>query len=308
MNAVLKPEVPRLGIFTDEPAETYYQRVLGEASNSALTIIDERSPAHYLHWVNNPDDDEETAALTFGKAFHMATLEPERFGDTYGVLPVDAPRDLRHLRGAKKPSDSTLESIEWWDNWTEANAGRVMLSANDYAKAAAMGASLRAYEMDFNGTVITGADLFDACQKEVTVRWVDEETGLLCKLRADIWSEELAFAGDLKSCLDGSFEAFSKAIYRHRYHVQHGHYCEGFRAAGFSLRSFGFFPVEKDAPHVPASWHIDPPAEERGWAIRQRSMRKLKACMESGRWPGHTTTVQSISLPAFAFYDAKESA
>lgn len=307
MNAQIK-EAPRLGVFADEPAEAYYVRRLDEASNSGLAVIDERSPAHYRYWVENADDDADSEALAFGKALHCAFLEPERFGDCYGVLPAEAPRDLRHLRKAKKPSDSTLESIEWWDAWEASNAGRLMLTRSAYDLATAMAASARAMVLDFGGTTITMADLLGECQTEVTVRWVDEETGILCKLRADLYAEELQFAADLKSCLDASREAFSRAVFRHRYHAQHAHYCEGFRAAGAPLRSFFFLPVEKDRPHVPAAYHLDPPAEERGWEIRQRSMRKLAHCLKTGEWPGHTRAVESLSLPAFAFYDnTKES-
>jgi len=300
-------------VILDEPGDTYYKRVLGEANNTALTIIDQKTPLHYYDWVTHPDEDEEeSAALAFGKAFHCATLEPELFRDTYSVLPANAPRDMRRFRDAKKPSDETLASIDWWDSWEARNAGRVMMTNASYDLAVAMAESLRGYVMEFdsgNGRAVemTGADLFDSCEKEVTVRWVDEETGLPCKLRADLWNRELRFAGDLKSARDATQEAFSRAINAHRYHVQHAHYCEGFRAAGEALRSFAFFPVEKIRPFAPASWHIDPISEERGWAIRQRSIRKLKACMDSGRWPGPTRTIESIGIPAYGHYDIEET-
>jgi hypothetical protein len=308
MNAMLQPEVPLVGVFFDEPADVYYRRALGEASNSALTVIDEQTPRHYWHWVHHPEDDESTTALTFGKAFHTATLEPEIFGDLYTVLPADAPRDLRHLRDAQKPSDSTKRAIEWWDSWTAHSASRAVLTRADYDLALAMAASLRAYEMAFkvggHEVSITAGELFDACRKEVTFRWIDEDTGLPCKSRMDVYEADLQFGGDLKSCLDGSRAAFSRAINRHRYHVQHGHYCEGARVCGVPLRSFAFFPVEKCRPHVPASWHVDAPSEARGWDIRQRSMRKLARCMETNTWPGHTTTVEPIGIPAYGHYDA----
>lgn len=308
MNAILKEQPPRLGIFTDEPAEAYYVRRLDVANNTLLGIIDTQSPAHAWHWAHADDSEEETAALTFGKAYHMATLEPERFRDSYFVMPADAPRDLRYLRNAAKPSDATKQAIEWWDCFEAEAAGRIMLSRKDYDLAAAMAESQRRCPMEFAGGVnITLAELIDECETEVTVYWIDEDTGLLCKLRADLWSEDLAFAGDLKSCFDASPEAFGRAIHSHRYHVQHAHYCEGFRAAGFPLKSFGLLPVEKRAPHVPATYHVDAPSEERGWAIRQRSMRKLAACVKSGRWPGYTTTMTPIGIPAYGHYDLEDN-
>lgn len=295
-------------IIRNESGELYYPRVLGEANNSALTVIDTKTPMHYFHWVHDKgDDEEESAALAFGKAFHAATLEPELFRDTYCVLPADAPRRPTAAQwNAKNPSPDSLRSMDWWTDWNARSAGRAEMTRAAYDTAVAMAVSLRAYRMTFGATTMTGAELFDACEKEVTVRWQDEETGLQCKLRADLWSEELAFAGDLKSARDATKEAFSRAINAHRYHVQHCHYSEGFRAAGSPIRSFAFFPVEKVAPYVPASWHIDAPSEERGWAIRQRSMKKLAACMASGEWPGPTTTIESIGIPAFGHYDSED--
>lgn len=306
MNARLQDATGR--ILLDEAPEAYYVRRLDEASNSGLTIIDQQTPLHYHWWVTHPDEDEEqSAALAFGKAFHCATLEPEAFRSTYSVLPVDAPRDMRRFRDAKKPSAETIASIDWWDAWESRNSGRVMMTRTSFDLAVAMAGSLRAYRMKFGDVVLTGAELFDSCQKEVTLRWVDEETGVDCKARADLWNEELAFAGDLKSARDATYEAFSRAINSHRYHVQHCHYSEGFRCCGHPLKSFAFFPVEKLAPYAPASWHIDAPSEDRGWAIRQRSMRKLAACLKSGEWPGPTITVESIGIPAYGHYDTKES-
>lgn len=297
-------------ILHNVPEAVYYTRQLAVASNSGLKILDERSPRHYQHWCENPDnDDDATAGLIFGKAFHCATLEPDKFATVYSVLPAEAPRDLRRYRNAKKPNADTLAAIDWWDNWEAANVGRIMLSAASYDQAAYMGESLRAYRMEFPGNVdLTGGELFDSCEKEVTLFWTDEETGIRCKARADLHNREFRLSGELKSVMDGSREAFARAIVRYRYHVQNAHYGDGYKTCGEPITSFPFFCVEKTAPYVVASWHVDAMAEERGYAIRRRSLLKLKRCLEEDRWPGHTTTLETLSLPAYAFYSAEDDA
>lgn len=292
-------------IVFDEPADAYYRRALHVASNSGLTQL-ARCPAAYLFWVEHPEADEETAALAFGKAAHMAALEPDRFGDCYTVLPADAPRDLRYLRGAAKPSDATKAAIEWWDTWEATSAGRGVLTDADYRLAVAMGQSLRRLPMAFDGVRITGAELFDACQKEVTLYWIDEETGVECKARADLYAPDLGFAGDLKFCRDASRAGFFRAVNSHRYHVQDAHYVDGFRACGAPLRSFGFFPAEKAAPYLAASYHLGPASQTRGYELRQAGLRRLKACLESGEFPGYTTTMTVGEIPAYGMYDADE--
>lgn len=313
MSAVLKPQEPRIGIFTDEPASDYYVKRLDVASNSGLTVLDndeDGCPARYFHYITSEEDhdEEEKETLRFGKAFHMAFLEPERFGDVYRVPPKGAPKDLRRFRNAKAPSVETLKSIEWWDAFEEANKDRITLSNKDYEAAQEMGASLRRLPIEFNGGSlrITGGELLSMCQTEVSVYWVDEDTGIQCKLRADLFSEELAFAGDLKSAKSASRAGFSRAINSRRYHVGHAHYCEGFRAVGCPLKSFGLFPVEKVKPYIAASWHVDGPSEERGWALRQRAMKRLKQCLDTGRWPGYTTTVTPIGIPAYGHYEYED--
>lgn len=315
MSAVLqeRPAESKVGqILLDEPPEVYYVRRLDVASNSGLSVLDNDEngcPARYYHYITAGEEtEEETADMRFGKGFHMAFLEPERFDSVYAVMPSDAPRDMRRFRDAKKPSIETLRSIDWWDNFEAKHAGHIFLTAKDYDDSRAMAESLRKLPMEFNNgslKILTG-ELLDLCETEVTIYWVDEETGIVCKLRADLWCEELSFGGDLKSAKSASRAGFARAINSRRYHVGHAHYCEGFRAVGKPLKSFALLPVEKVKPFIAASWHVDSPSEERGWALRQRAMRKLKQCLETGQWPGYTTTVESIGIPAYGHYDVKD--
>jgi hypothetical protein len=297
-------DMPANRISYDEPAEVYYRPQLDVANYSGLKVLHLQSPAHYLYRATAPD--VETEAKRFGKAAHVALLEPERFGDCYRVLPADRPKDLRHLRDAAKPSQSTLDSIAWWDEWTAGEAGTVTLEAGEFALIQAMAASLRALRMDFPGVTITAGELFATCRTEVTVRWVDEETGLACKARADLYSEEFGFVGDPKFCRGASWAAFARDVNQFCYHLQHAHYCEGFRACGAPLKAFAYFPVEKEAPHVPASWCVGPASEARGWEIRQKAMTKLARCLQRNEWPGYTTTLTPIEIPAYGMYDAGE--
>ena len=310
MNAQLRPAEPRVGIFAGEPAEAYYERRLDVASASGLAVLDndeDGCPARYFHYITEAVEDEDaTKEKDFGKAFHMAFLEPERFDDVYAVAPTDCPRDMRRFRDAKKPSDETLRSIAWWDEFEAKNAGKVFLSAKAMEDCRGMAESLRRLPIEFPGVKILCGELLALCQTEVSVYWVDEETGIQCKLRADLFSEELAFAGDLKSAKSASRAGFSRAINARRYHVAHAHYCEGFRAIGLPVRSFALLPVEKVKPYVAASWHVDSVSEERGWALRQRAMRRLKQCLDTGHWPGYTTTVQPIGIPAYGHYEYEE--
>lgn len=309
MNAQLKEQPLGLELLY-EPAETYYVRRLDEASNSGLKIIDERSPAHYRWWIENPEADKGSDDFDFGKLFHCAVLEPDHVDARFGFMPNDAPRDLRHLRNAKAPSKTTLEAIAWWDEWEASNVGRTLVPVSAMDTARRMADNLRDHVLRIptgdREVKILGVELLDLCRTEVTYRWTDPRTGIKCKSRADLVCEELAFGGDLKSALDASPSAFARAVARLRYHQQHVHYCDGAQAAGTPWRDFLFLACEKVEPYVPAVYVIPAMAEERGRVLRDRALDTLARCLRDDRWPGYTETVTELNLPAWAYYDERD--
>lgn len=292
-----------------EPAEQYHRRELDVASNSGLTIIDDQSPMHYKHWIDHPEDDEDTPALRFGHAFHTATLEPHAFDRLYCVLPADAPsRPTIRQINAKKPSPETILQINWWEQWQADHRGMLELTASQYDEVQRMGAQMRAHVIELptgegRTTRILGAELFDLCRKEVTIRWVDERTGLKCKLRADLDCDEFEFGGDLKSSQNAHPRAFARSVSEYRYHQQHAHYTSGKQATGRPWKNFLFFVVEKGKVNAPGVYHIPVEAERRGHELRDRAMDTLKRCLDSGTWPTYTNRIHELTLPTWAYYD-----
>lgn len=291
MNAQLAPEVPETGIFYNEPPEVYYRKRLDEANASGLKQM-LRSPAHFKHYIDG-EDDKDTPAKTFGRMFHCASLEPDVFAKTYVVLPENAPRDLRRFRDAKKPSLETLESIDWWDGWESSNRGKVIVSKADYDKAQFMGQSVRRHP--------EAAGLLMGGQREVTMRWVDEDTGLPCKSRVDLY-EPGEFQMDLKSCVDASEEGFGRAIAGYMYDMQAAHYLDGVRSNADTIKWFIFLACESSAPYVCQPYILNPPDEERGWNLRKKAIKRQAECLAQGHWPGYSDHIKPISMPTWAFY------
>ncbi len=297
MSAVLKPAEPRVGIFTDEPGEVYYRRRLDEASASGLKQM-LRSPAHFKHWCANPEDDKQSPALTFGTALHCAVLEPEVFDRTYIVLPADAPNyPTSRQWGAKKPSIDSLAAMDWWRQFEAENAGMTRLSAADYDKVRRMADSAIAHPIARN--LLVGGD------REITFRWTDEETGIACKSRADLYAAG-DFLVDLKSCRDASSEGFARAVVTYHYDLQVQHYLSGIRANGDNIRWAVLLAVESEAPYVCQPHILDSRAEERGWNLRQKAIKRQAECLRTGKWPGYGEGINEVQLPTWAFYSENE--
>jgi hypothetical protein len=293
VNAQLRELPP--GFLLDVPAADYHQRELGVANNTALKILRERSPAHYRYWVDNAND-HDTPAMLFGRAYHCRVLEPERFAEQFVAAPEDPPRrPSQRQRDAKKPSDSTRTSIAFWDSWDAENAGKVALPGEDFDRIEAMYAALIA------DPLAAGIFLRDG-YSEVTMRWVDEPTGIACKARADRWRPG-KFIADLKTTDDASPDGFKRSIVKYGYHVQHAHYCDAARACGEAVRNYLIVAQEKEPPYVVGVYHIDAAAEIRGFDLRERGLRRMRECLDADTWPGYASGITELSLPGWALQD-----
>ena len=280
---------PLAYVTKDEPAEVYHQRRIDEANAGGLKKI-LRSPAHFKHWINEGEADNPTFA--FGRAFHVAVLEPETFDRCYRVLPKDAPRRPTSLQiNAKKPSPETQACVAWWAMW---NAdGRASLDASDYDRILRMADSVRAHP--------TAAGLLVGGDREVTFRWQDEETGIACKARADLYLAG-EYLMDLKTCTDASAEGFARAVASYHYDLQQAHYLDGIRTCGDSIRYFVFLACEKEAPYVCQPHVLAASAEQRGFALRTRAINRQAECLRTGKWPGYSDDLIETTLPAWAHY------
>lgn len=299
MNAQPQPVDDWTGIVPDLPAEEYHQRSLDVATASGMKQM-LRSPAHFHHWATHPEDDKQSPALAFGRALHMALLEPDTFGRVYGVLPADAPRRPTQAQwNAKKSNPDSEAAKAWWAEWLRNNAGRVLLSADDYDRAQRMADSARAHPI--------AAGLITGGEREHTFRWIDPDSGLRCKSRADLYAPG-EFVMDVKSCRDASPEGFSRAVASYLYDLQAAHYIEGVKATAAPLRWFIFLAIESEAPYVCNPCFLDPKAEERGYALAQRAMRRQADCLRTGRWGGYSDNLTEIRLPTWAHYATEEHA
>jgi hypothetical protein len=280
------------------PAHEYHRRELGVASAGVLRKLSEQTPAHYRAWVDDADADE-TPALRFGRAYHDRVLLPELFFARYVGEPVDAPaRPTDAMRNAAKPSPSSVARVAFWDAWDRENAGKTVLSADEFALIEAMHAALmRDPEI---------AELFAEGDSEVTLRWIDEETGLQCKARPDRWNRRRRRMADLKTTDDASERAFGRSVVRYGYDITHAHYCEGAKACGEPVDEYVFVVQEKRKPYLPALYKLDAAAEARGYEIRQRGMDCMAACLASNEWPGYPRGVQPLALPGWAIAEEME--
>lgn len=264
------PAVQRTGIALGVPAEEYHRRELYVASKSALDRID-RSPAHYLAWLHGEADDD-SPALRFGTAFHMALLEPLRYQAHY-VTP---------------PKFSGKGSVKAKEDWLAAHPGTV-ISESDREAITGMLASVRAHPAA-SRLILEGTS-------EVTLRWLDEITGLRCKSRADYWVKGKRLCVDVKTTEDASPEAFSKSVHKYGYATQDALYRAGFAACGAPIEHFAILAVEKSPPYATAVYVLDAAAVAHGFDRARQGIDRLHRCVKENRWPAYADGVETLALP-----------
>jgi hypothetical protein len=264
------------GFYRHIEPSAYYARHLGLARTSTLRLVS-RSAAHYRAWLDGATDDEDTPALAFGRAFHFAALEPEKFALDYAVE--------RNDFGDCRKTENKRER----DAWRAQVAGRELLSAKDAATTCAMVGRVMAHP-------VLGAAFGGDALAEVTLRWDDEQTGLPCLARPDLWVPTLATVFDLKSCRDAREGPFGRDVASHCYHWQEAHYRAGFEAIGWPIEHFVFAAVEKTPPYEIGLWELDESALIVGRMSVREHMSTLARCSVSNTFEGYPTGIRRLKL------------
>ena len=234
-------------------------------SNSLISKI-LKSPAHARAYLDGTTN-EQTPAMVFGTAFHMAVLEPLKFNGQYSVFDMD---------GRTKEGKAAKQAM--------LDAGQTIISSADWDTIQGMCASILRHP-------IASALLTDGVS-ELSYFWTDEDTGIECKCRPDSINGHIV---DLKSTEDASPEGFSRSVAGYGYHRQAAHYM-----AGTGADSFYFVAVEKKAPFAVAVYELDALALDQGRRDVRRALDYWKDCTTADMFPGYQEEIVTLGLPMWA--------
>lgn len=136
---------------------------------------------------------------------------------------------------------------------------------------------------------------------ETPIYWDDLETGLSCKAKPDKLIDSAGIVVDLKTCLDVSPEAFSRAVANYGYHRQAAWYLEGIRRLHKISAQFLFLCVGKEPPHEVATYELSQDALSQGTQENRELLEELKECHQSGYWGGRwEKEIFILNLPRWA--------
>lgn len=261
------------GIYYDISFEQYL--AIDAISNTRLGQA-KQSPRHFKC---NAGLDEKAKYLVLGSLVHAGRLEPLALAERYAVMPPFE-QDADNCTDAGKPSTSkaTRYYKDKVKQFVEANQDKQIVPSEWFAEMKAIVASLCADDRAYR--LLSGAG-----QVEVTLVWVDEISGLLCKARMDrLCRSAMAFV-DLKTCVD--LESFPRSIARYGYARQMAHYQMGWAVLnGGELLEPWIVAAEKQPPYCVKSAPMCEEALEVGYRERRELLDLIADCYAKDHWPG----------------------
>lgn len=254
-----------------------------EVSASQLKIL-KRSPLHFWDRFINPDKPviEPTPNMVLGTLVHAAVLEPEQFDKRYIVVPEGI--DRRTKEGKQLWADLLATGREPVKN-------DVWQDVSNMAHAVMRESFIRCI-------------LYNSI-KEKSLFWMDNETGIMCKMRPDILIEPCdeypnGAIFDLKTMADCSPESFGKAVWNLDMLIQTGHYTDGFYENYGRRPVFGWIAVETSRPYAVKMYSANDAQIDYGMDECLRLLRIYADCAANDNWPAYGDEVTELELPGWA--------
>lgn len=275
---------PRPGLYYDTP-ESLYRLAEGYCQSDLKS--GQISMAHLKALLSGPAK-EPTADQKIGTLTHSLILCGR---EDFVVIPDHSPKKPTKAQlEAKKPSESTLEAIEWWEMFRAQNEGKEFV---DKEQADALHAMRDSVMADPVAREILGR----SGNNEVACFKVHERTGLLLKGRADrICSDNAGriTIPDLKTVQLGAArpDEFSRSIFKWGYDIQAAFYIDLFGG-----EFFVFVAVEKEPPYAVKCYSLKQDSIERGRRIYEGILTQILECESTGVWPSYAPGIESIGVP-----------
>jgi len=275
---------PDPGIYENIPFGQYLS--WDALSQSACKPLD-RSPLHYQAWLRIQ---ENTPALRVGSITDTLVFEPGLFEENYCVRP----RTYTNDKGEVKPWRANAKVCMAWMDDAEM-LGKIIITPGEYDEAARMAKSVRAHP--------AAADALSSGQAQLSMVWIDKDTGVVCKGRLD-WLCSLGIF-DLKTTKEGGPlpHQYSREMNTYGYHIQAAFYVDGYEACTGRAVHFHHIVAEKKGPRAVAVYRIEPPSIEAGRGIYKRALHTYKGCCERNEWPGYSHFIEPINIPTYALRD-----
>lgn len=266
---------PEPGIYYDIPFDQYCD---WQALNISTLLHGRRSMLHLKAAMDGPPM-PRTVSMATGTLGHTLTLEPARAMQCYIVMP-DYANDPENVK-ADGTKSSRPTSTAWYKqkakDFAAANITREVVTQDQYDNMLGMLQALAGH--DKARTALAGG------QREVSLVWVDADTGILRKGRLDLVDADQMLLLDLKVTDDAS--RFENTIDRFGYHIRMASYREGWLSVSDDDIWPWLLAVEPKPPFGIRYAAIGKQTLAVGRCDYRLLITQYQRCIETGEWPGY---------------------
>ena len=279
---------------TDE--EYFAYRAL---SSTRIKAMATGTPRGY--WAKHVDPNrkpfEPTDAMRQGSLVDCLITCPEEFESKYALPPLDAPkRPTSTQLNAKKPSEATIEAIQFWHDFDSSTVGREVLNPDWLENA------LRIVEV-LQADATIGPVLAMERQSQVAHVWTDPEYGIEMKYKSDLEPEDGSLI-DLKQGARAEPRSFTRQAYSLGYDIQLDHYGIGFADLhGQPPSRYGLAVYEWKFPHECSLLIADSAYITMGHERRGKAIEPIMECRRLDQWPSHGESLITARNPSTATAD-----
>lgn len=275
----------KLNGFYMMPDEVYFDSRCPGVTRSRLNNM--RVSAKFYKIMEMEEKGDDTEALRFGKMFHAAMEDFERFNRDYHIMP-----DFKGPRGGVLSGKKLIEATMKWEEENKCKA----IKSNEKSR------------IIFMKNMITVnheyKELFKDPFKEVVVFATEPHYGTLLKGKCDLlqFNGDLVKIGDYKSCEPESLateHAIQRTILHEKYRLyyQYSFYCYLLNLLNYEP-DFRFIFVEKDIPFGVRIVSLASNFYQYGLKQIFADIEDLHFCEKHDFWPDYDTLIE-INLPAY---------
>jgi hypothetical protein len=277
------------------------------------------SPAHYKF--NHIDKKiEVTRPMLFGRALHLACLEPEKFA-------ADVYTELKALNG-----ETVLVSMDDYRSFfnatgekcpkTKAEAVTKFLELDPLDKVGFV-SELELEKLYEKKTYLTEKEYSDCIQmrdsffkhkfydryrtegkREESLKCVIDGVEFRGRLDWSVFNPELGYyiVIDIKSCKSAQFHDFQREIWHRKYFIQAYLYSEMIKQKYMTDTLYAFGAIEKTGPFICEFYGADAGMIDAGEQLVKKKIKQFKKCFNDNVWPGYSDgLLNNISLPNYGF-------
>lgn len=261
-----------------------YHAATDYQSRSMLEVF-RRSPRQYkAMFVDRTIAPEPpTPQMLTGTLSHLFLLEPERMKTDVVVIPWEVL--------AKNGARSTIA----YRDFAAEHAGKILVKQDEFDRCKQI---VDECWRDGIAKKFIGAP----GPTEHTIRWQDNETGLMCRARRD---KVLPFAiFDIKTSTESDEESFRRTALRFGLHRQAAFYIDGHLAVTGDEVRFAFIVVSTEPPFDVACYEIKDDELALGRRQVRKTMFALADCIQYDDWRSpEQKEIKPLKYPPFALRD-----